>query len=112
MAIIVKACMNDCNYSINNGNEEHYLNIIPIICFADISRIFICPHSRFADEVFDGGKKILVSPNYSIDNVGWLLQNPLTKLPSLRFCGHQLRVELKCNAKNGIDDYVQRSSTT
>ena len=40
-----KECMNDWNHSINNGNEDQYLNIISIICFADISRIFICPHS-------------------------------------------------------------------
>lgn len=86
VAIIVKECMNDWNHSINNGNEDHYLNFIPISCFADISRIFICPHSVvFLMWFLMEAKKLLVSPNDSIDNVGWLLQYPLTKLPSLCF---------------------------
>ena len=89
MAIIVKERINDWNHSINNGNEDRYLNIIPIISFANISIIFICPHSvvfsmRFLMET----KRLLVSPNDSINNVEWLLQNPLTKLFfSLRFVG-------------------------
>ena len=48
----------DCNHFINNGNEDNYLNIIPIICVADIFEDFHLPTlRRFFDEVFDGGKK-------------------------------------------------------
>ena len=78
--------MNNGNHSINNGNEDHDLNIIPVIRFTDIMSVVIRPYPVvFSMWFLIETEELLVGPNDSLAKVGWLLQNLLTKLLSLCF---------------------------